>query len=129
MHTACEPNLSMTTNQDYGSFYSGRGQSGRIRPSALAWELAVNDQVRHERRQLPSIAYDIMFDVCLVFARESRTGIVFIHSETQFVPVSERQSAGVSHCQCFRIVARERRKHQVGVHPRRTGSLFNRSID
>jgi hypothetical protein len=58
--------LFITTNQDYGSFYSGRLQHRRIDPEAIAWELSINDQVRNERRQLPSIAYDIMFDVRLL---------------------------------------------------------------
>ncbi len=55
----------MTTNQDYGSFYFGRLQHSQINPDEIAFELSINDQVRNERRQLPSIAYDIMFDVCL----------------------------------------------------------------
>ena len=55
----------MTTNQDYGSFYSGRLQHRQTNPEEIAFELAINDQVRNERRQLPSIAYDIIFDVCI----------------------------------------------------------------
>jgi hypothetical protein len=55
--------LFLTTNQDYGSFYSGRLQHRQIDPDAIAFELSMNDQVRKERRQFPSIAYDIMFDV------------------------------------------------------------------
>ena len=54
-----------TTNQDYGSFYFGRCQYGHTDPKEIAFELAINDQVRHERCQLPSIAYDIMFNVRL----------------------------------------------------------------
>ena len=60
-----ETDLHMTTNQDYGSFYFGRAQYGRINSADIAFELSMNDQVRNERRRLPSIAYDIMFDVCL----------------------------------------------------------------
>lgn len=56
--------LFVTTNQDYGSFYSGRLQYTEIHPDEIAFELAINDQVRNERCQLPSIGYDIMFDVC-----------------------------------------------------------------
>ncbi|UJR30844.1 hypothetical protein I4U23_018359 [Adineta vaga] len=52
----------VTTNRDYGSFYFGRLQHGQTNPDEIAYELAINDQVRNERRQLPSIAYDIMFD-------------------------------------------------------------------
>ena len=58
-------NLFITTNQDYGSFYFGRLQHSQINPDEIAFELSLNDQVRNERRQLPSIAYDIMFDVCV----------------------------------------------------------------
>lgn len=58
--------LFLTTNQDYGSFYSGRLQSSRqINPQMIANELSINDQIRHERRHLPAIAYDILFDVDL----------------------------------------------------------------
>jgi hypothetical protein len=57
--------LFITTNQDYGAFYCGRLQHAQTNSDRIALELAINDQVRHERRQLPSIAYDIMFDVCL----------------------------------------------------------------
>ena len=53
----------LTTNQDYGAFYSGRLQHSQIDPDRIAFELSINDQVRRERCQLPSIAYDIMFDV------------------------------------------------------------------
>ena len=53
----------MTTNQDYGSFYFGRLQHRQTNPDEIAFELSINDQVRNERRQLPPIAYDIMFDV------------------------------------------------------------------
>jgi hypothetical protein len=56
-------NIFLTTNQDYGSFYFGRLQHSQINPNEIAFELSINDQVRKERRQLPSIAYDIMFDV------------------------------------------------------------------
>ncbi|CAF2468917.1 unnamed protein product [Rotaria sp. Silwood2] len=52
----------MTTNQDYGSFYFGRLQHNQINRDEIAYELSINNQVRHERRQLPSIAYDIRFD-------------------------------------------------------------------
>jgi hypothetical protein len=55
--------LFLTTNQDYGSFYFGRLQHRQTNPDEIAVELAINDQVRNERRQLPSIAYDIMFHV------------------------------------------------------------------
>ena len=55
--------LFLTTNQDYGSFYSGRLQYDQIDPKKIALELSINDQVRNERRCLPSIAYDILFDV------------------------------------------------------------------
>lgn len=55
--------LFFTTNQDYGSFYSGRLQHHQIDPKKIALELSINDQVRNERRCLPSIAYDILFDV------------------------------------------------------------------
>ncbi len=58
-------NLFLTTNQDYGSFYFGRLQYSQINPKEIAFELSINDQVRKERLQLPSIAYDIMFDVCV----------------------------------------------------------------
>ncbi|CAF3577885.1 unnamed protein product [Rotaria sordida] len=52
----------ITTNQDYGSFYFGRLQHNQIDPNKIEYELSINNQVRNERRQLPSIAYDIMFD-------------------------------------------------------------------
>ncbi|CAF0720252.1 unnamed protein product [Adineta steineri] len=52
----------ITTNQDYGSFYFGRLQHGEINRDEIISELAINDQVRNERRQLPSIAYNIMFN-------------------------------------------------------------------
>ncbi|CAF1535270.1 unnamed protein product [Rotaria magnacalcarata] len=52
----------ITTNQDYGSFYCGRLQYSRTNPDNIALELSINDQVRNERRQLKSIAYDILFD-------------------------------------------------------------------
>ncbi|CAF0775602.1 unnamed protein product [Adineta steineri] len=52
----------ITTNQDYGSFYFGRVQHGQINRDEITSELAINDQVRNERRQLPSIAYNIMFN-------------------------------------------------------------------
>jgi hypothetical protein len=61
--THSQNDLFLTTNQDYGSFYSGRLQHRQIDPNAIAFELSLNDQVRNERRQLPSIAYEIMFDV------------------------------------------------------------------
>ncbi|CAF3418690.1 unnamed protein product [Rotaria socialis] len=52
----------ITTNQDYGSFYCGRLQYSRTTADNIALELFINDQVRNERRQLKSIAYDILFD-------------------------------------------------------------------
>ncbi|CAF1165327.1 unnamed protein product [Rotaria sordida] len=52
----------ITTNQDYGSFYFGRLQHNQTDPNKIEYELSINNQVRNERRQLPSIAYDIMFD-------------------------------------------------------------------
>jgi hypothetical protein len=55
---------SLTTNQDYGSFYFGRSQHGTMNLNDITLELSVNEQVRQERRHIPSIAYDIMFDVC-----------------------------------------------------------------
>lgn len=55
-----------TTNQDYGSFYSGRLQHSQIDSNKIAFELSENDRIRNERRRLPSIAYDIMFDVCFL---------------------------------------------------------------
>ena len=57
--------LFVTTNQDYGSFYFGRLQHSQVDADQIAFELALNDKVRNERRRLPSIAYDIMFDVCI----------------------------------------------------------------
>ncbi|CAF1149235.1 unnamed protein product [Rotaria sp. Silwood1] len=52
----------MTTNQDYGSFYLSRLQQNQINSDKIAYELFLNNQVQNERRQIPSIAYDIMFD-------------------------------------------------------------------
>jgi hypothetical protein len=73
----------ITTNQDYGSFYFGRLQHRQINPEEIAFELSINDQVRNERRQLPSIAYDIMFDVCvfLIFFKI----FFFVYLETRFI--------------------------------------------
>jgi hypothetical protein len=73
----------ITTNQDYGSFYFGRLQHCQINPEEIAFELSINDQVRNERRQLPSIAYDIMFDVCvfLIFFKI----FFFVYLETRFI--------------------------------------------
>lgn len=59
--------IFLTTNQDYGSFYSGRLQTNRIDPKRIALELSINDQVRNERRCLPSIAYDLLYDVQFSF--------------------------------------------------------------
>ncbi|CAF0850890.1 unnamed protein product [Adineta ricciae] len=57
-----DSNVYLTTNRDYGSFYSGRLQHGKKTADEVARELMTNDQIRNERRQLPSIAYDLMFD-------------------------------------------------------------------
>ena len=62
----CDNNFR-TTNRDYGSFYFGRIQHRQANPDEVAFELRLNDQVRNERGQLPSIAYDIMFDVGFFF--------------------------------------------------------------
>jgi len=72
----------MTTNQDYGSFYFGRLQHSQINLDEIAFELSINDQVRNERRQLPSIAYDIMFDVCHVFSFTFSTNLFSIFRKT-----------------------------------------------
>lgn len=69
----------MTTNQDYGSFYSGRLQYRRTNPDEIAFELAINEQVRNERRRLPSIAYDIMFDVNLLHILHFFSRILFFY--------------------------------------------------
>ena len=58
-----DSNPYVTINRDYGSFYSGRLQHGKKTAGEVAHELMINDRIRNERRQLPSIAYDIMFDV------------------------------------------------------------------
>ena len=76
--------LFLTTNQDYGSFYFGRCQHGSTDPNDIAFELAINDQVRNERRQLPSIAYNIMFDVCLLHVFSFDCMICFSYLEAQF---------------------------------------------
>lgn len=56
-------NPQLTCNQDYGSFYCVGNQRSPIEQNEIALELAINDHVRRERRQFPSIAYDLIFDV------------------------------------------------------------------
>lgn len=46
----------------------------------------------------------------------SKDGGFHYYLEIQFVPVRQRQSTGISHCQHFRIVARDRRKFKVGLY-------------
>ena len=48
-----------TTNNDYGSFYLNSDQ--------ITTELQMNDRIRNECRAIPSIAYEILFDVRIIF--------------------------------------------------------------
>ena len=81
--------LFLTTNQDYGSFYSGRLQSSQIDRKQIENELSINDQIRHERRHLPNIAYDILFDVQRIFFACLNTS--FVNLETaSFIEVRRR---------------------------------------
>ncbi len=97
----------MTINQDYGSFYSGRLQNRRTNPDEIALELTRNEQIRNERRQLPSIAYNIMFDVCLKNLLNFSFFVADCFSYRQLMKSSKRNVVifSFSHDQYFRIVS------------------------
>jgi hypothetical protein len=81
----------ITNNQQYGAFYAGyTDHELRLDSKEIADELARNDRIRLERKSLPSIAYEIRFDVGAQLWQYIESRMISIALETRSAVVEQR---------------------------------------